>query len=246
MQPARHAEGVLAADRDERVEAEVGEGADALLAAALGLEGVGAELPRIVPPRVRIAAHDVAVRGWVSRCEQARASRRAGRRARARRPAPARTAARITAFRPGQSPPAREDADAHTAGTYREARSRGGVNARWTSAVASAPSTAHAAGADDAAAANAVRSWTTRSRSRRRAAARRRRPRRRPRPRPPRRRAAPRAARAPAGGPRSPARASTKRRHHQRRPRHDDQVGAHDLAGAVPVEGDHGDAHAAA
>ncbi len=42
VQPPGHAERVLAPDRDERVEAEVGEGADALLAAALRLEGVGA------------------------------------------------------------------------------------------------------------------------------------------------------------------------------------------------------------
>ena len=123
VQPARHAERVLAADRDERVEAEVGEGADALLAAALRLEGVGAG-----------AAEDRAA----AREDRARRRRGSSGRRVALAAGPASRRSRPTCSWPvpaagahhgpdhgvqaGAVTPAGEDADAHPAETIRGGR----------------------------------------------------------------------------------------------------------------------------
>ena len=105
VEPRRDAERVLAADRDERVELLALEGREHPLDAALDLVRVRAR-----GAEDRAAARedpgDVAARRAARRSpRRARASPRARRRPPSRGRAQRRVTARMTAFRPGQSPP---------------------------------------------------------------------------------------------------------------------------------------------
>ena len=100
------AEGVLAADRDQGVDAELLEVRLDLLDAAVDLERVGARRAEDRAAARQDAAHLLDAERRSSGPRSARASRRGSRRTRGRRPStPLRTTARMTAFRPGQSPP---------------------------------------------------------------------------------------------------------------------------------------------
>ena len=109
-QPGGYAQGVLTANGDERVDAKTGEVVldplDAVAAAvAVLFSGLVRDDPRIVPPRGRMPRTAWTSRGTVSPSSGPRHPSRNPTNSRPYSSTPLRTTARITAFRPGQSPP---------------------------------------------------------------------------------------------------------------------------------------------
>ena len=102
VHPRGHAERVLAADRDQRV--ELLEARLHPLDAAVHLVGFVRLVPMIVPPRGRIPEISGRPSGWNSRSTMPRHPSRTPTTS-SPRCHERRATARITAFRPGQSPP---------------------------------------------------------------------------------------------------------------------------------------------
>ena len=105
VEPRRDAERVLAADRDERVEPLPSKCLEHRSTPPSILYGFVRVVPMIVPPRGRIPEISRGPSGSTRSVDEPAPARRARRRPRRPRSSERRVTARMTAFRPGQSPP---------------------------------------------------------------------------------------------------------------------------------------------